>query len=405
MRALFHRACLVALVLLATTVPAVSQGMGMVSGQVVNEEGLPIPGTLLTLSGPGIIGMHFATTDADGRYRFRAVSGNHPFTIRAEAAGRVPVEYVGNSARRDDVVTIDFKLRAPGSHEVLVLIEAGIPYHWLALEGALSSMPGRADTLEVTDLGPATVREVRRRIEEKPSAVLAIGDLAARLARRHVRDVPVVYVMVPAPIDSDLTTRNMCGVPLNGGFDRQIERLQRLLPEARRIGTVYDPRHMGSCLAQLRESADAAGIDLIAGPVHGDQTEDLQTALDDLAGEEFDAFLVLLDPRVVDAEGFERIARFAASRNVVLAVPDPSLAQPDRSFSFVPGFWEQGAYAGMLVRRIIEGKVQPSQIGMAYPAGKEMDRLSTRHSSKTPREVLPSGDAITAAVTPEQPPK
>ncbi|HEY3174750.1 MAG TPA: ABC transporter substrate binding protein [Candidatus Polarisedimenticolia bacterium] len=378
----------------------------MVSGRVTDEAGQPVAGALITLSGPGIIGVQSAVSDVVGRYRFRAVTGNQPFTLRAEAAGRVPIEYVGNSARRDGVVAIDFRLRSPGSHEVLVLLEGGIPYHRLALEGALSSMPGRAETLEVNDMSLATIREVHRRIEERPSAVLAIGDLAARLARRHVRDVPVVYAMVPAPIDSDLTTRNMCGVPLNGGFDRQIEHLRHLVPEARKIATVYDPRRLENCVTELRESTHAAGIELITGNVYGEgTTEDLQAALDDLAGEEFDAFVVLLDPRVVDTEGFERIARFAEARDVVLVVPDPSLAGPNKSFSFVPGFWEQGAFAGLLVRRILEGKVQPSQIGMAFPAREDLQRISEGRRSRTPREVLPPGGAVAAEAMSAQPPE
>lgn len=376
----------------------------MVSGQVTDEEGLPIEQVLVTLTGPGIIGVHTAITDSEGRYWIPALPGNHEFTIRAEVAGRVPVEYVGHTARRDAVVPINFRLRAPGSHEVLVLIEAGVPYHWLALEGALSSMPGRTETLEVDDMGPATSRELQRRITEKPSAVLAIGEIAARLARRHVKDVPVVYAMVPAPLDADLTTRNMCGVPLNGGFDQQMERMRRLLPDASRIVTVFDPRRTGTCLADLKQAARGAGIDLVAAQVHGDRPEDLENALANLQDEEFDAFLLLLDPGVVDAEGFDRIAAFAASHEAVLAVPDPSLTGPENSFSFVPGFWEQGAYAGMLVRRILEGKVQPAQIGMAYPASEDLEKLSARRKSRSPHEVLPSGDPMAAHGAPAESP-
>ncbi len=45
--------------------------------------------------------------------------------------------------------------------------------------------------------------------------------------------------MVPEPLEAGLTTANMCGVPLNGGFTAQVGHLIGVLPEARRIGTEW----------------------------------------------------------------------------------------------------------------------------------------------------------------------
>jgi len=389
MCALLHRALVVAVVLVAATLPALAQGVGLVSGRVTDERGVPLQHAVVSLSGPGVLGSQEALTDEDGRYWFRAVPGNQALTVSAASTGRVPLMYVGHIPRRDAVTTIDFTLRLAGEVEVLALVEAGVPYHQTALEGARSMMPGHVSTLEVRDMGPETVRELRARLDLKPSAVLAIGDMAARLARRHIRDVPVVYSMVPAPLDADLTTANLCGVPLNGGFDMQIEHLRHVLPEARRIGTVIDPRRMGRCLKDVKQAASSAGVEVIAAHVYGDRPEDLTAALDELADQDIDAFVLLLDPQLMDGDAYEQITRFVQTHDLVLAVPDASLVVPGKTFSFVPGFWDLGAYSGMLVRRIVEGKAQPSQIGVSYPARESLGGVAARLQSQTFREVLP----------------
>ena len=403
MRALFIRACALAVVFFVATVPAVSQGIGMISGQVADESGLPIAGAQVTLSGKGILGTQSAVTDAEGYYRFRSVTTSDPVRLKASSPGRVAVEYVGHSARADRVVKVDFRLRAPGEHRVLVLIDESVPYHKVALEGALTTMPGHADIFAVADLGSRTVRALRHRLADKPSAVLAIGETAAKLARRQIRDVPVVHTMVPAPLDADLTTTNMCGVALNGAFDRQIEHVRHLVPDARRIATLYDPRRLDRCYQDLNEASRAAGIELVSSHLYTHDAVDLRAALENLGTEPIDAFVVLLDPGLIDAAAFTELTRFASSKDLVLAVPDAALTTPGKTFSFVPGFWDQGAFAGTLVRRILEEKVQPSEIGLVDPGAEGLVQVSARLETRSPGELLPDtiGESIETARQPE----
>src|SRR5262249_12999840 len=173
MCALLHRAVAVAVVLVAATVSTLSQEVGQVSGRVTDERGVPLKAVVVTLTGPGVLGSQEATTDQVGRYRFRAVPANEPLTVTASGAGRVPLTYVGYPARRDGVPNIDFPLRTRGEYEILVLIEAGVPYHQIALEGALSTLPGHVSTLTLSGSSPEVARQLRARLDLKPSAVLA----------------------------------------------------------------------------------------------------------------------------------------------------------------------------------------------------------------------------------------
>lgn len=396
MCALTHRVLALSVLLVTASLPALAQEVGVVSGRVMDEEGVPLPGAVVTLSGPAILGVMETPADSQGRYWFPAVPGNKPLTIRAVSPGRTPLAYVGHTARRGGSISIDFTLRRPGDHRVLVLIEQGVPYHRMALEGALSTMPGSAQVMPIDGAGPASVRLLLERLRQRPSAVLAIGERAARLARRHVKDVPIIYSMVPAPMDADLTTNNVCGVPLNGGFAEQVEHLRHVLPEARRIGTVYDPHRLDESIRALREAAREGDLEIVAAHLHGGTPAAFEAALEELRGRDLDAFMLLIDPAYLDGEAFDRVAAFVEEEGIVLAVPDPSLTVLERSFAFVPGFYEMGAFAGTLVRRIVSGQTDPRQIGMIFPDRAEMDERPTMIGRLTPREVLPgeASDAV-----------
>ncbi|MGH9867990.1 MAG: ABC transporter substrate binding protein [Candidatus Polarisedimenticolia bacterium] len=398
MRAFVHRSLAVAVVLVTATLPLLAQGVGSVVGRVSDERGVPLEGVEIAISGPGILGTMWGWTDREGRYSVPGVPGQHPLTIRAEGTGRVAMTYVGHTARRNGVLRVNFTLRRPGDHDVLVLVEAGVPYHQAALDGARSTMPGRVSTMVVLDDSPTTARLLRVALEGHPNAVLAIGETAARVARRYIQDVPIVHAMVPGPTDAGLVSTNMCGVPLNGGFARQMEHLRHVVPGARSIGTIYAAGRMDATLQDLRRAAEGAGLEVAAVDVHPGEPDGVSSALDQLRSLPLDAFVVLMDPRLIDADGFERIAAFARTREVILAVPDASLAQGELSFSFTAGFWEMGAFAGTLVRRIVEGKEQPADIGLVSP---DRGALAfSRVERQDPRELLAAAENETLVARP-----
>ncbi|MFQ5720797.1 MAG: carboxypeptidase-like regulatory domain-containing protein, partial [Acidobacteriota bacterium] len=183
MSALSCRVVALVVVLVAMIASSAAQGIGVVSGRVRDERDHALKHVIVTLRGPAVPGVMRTTTDAGGRYRFPAVPGNHPFDIKAMVDGRVPVQYIGHTVRRNGSLAIDFKLRKPGDHVVLILLDDGVPYHELALRGALTTMPGSSSLLRIKRTSRRIVKALRARLDARPSAVLAHGDPAARRAR------------------------------------------------------------------------------------------------------------------------------------------------------------------------------------------------------------------------------
>lgn len=59
---------------------------GTIVGNVMDEEGTPLPGVTVTLTGPNIMGARTAVTDAEGRFRFPALPPG-TFSVKTELEG------------------------------------------------------------------------------------------------------------------------------------------------------------------------------------------------------------------------------------------------------------------------------------------------------------------------------
>ncbi len=72
---------------------------------------------------------------------------------------------------------------------------------------------------------------------EKPDIIFAIGTKAAKLAEISFKNKPIVYSMVLNP--EKLTGTNMAGILLDVPVKMQLESLQKIFPEAKKIGVIY----------------------------------------------------------------------------------------------------------------------------------------------------------------------
>src|SRR5581483_1182005 len=92
-RAILRGAAALALLLAFGLVPAAAQTgqmFGELVGKVTDDQGGVLPGVTVTLSGPAAMGTPTSTTNAQGLYRFPAVS-NGTYTLKFELAGFAPM--------------------------------------------------------------------------------------------------------------------------------------------------------------------------------------------------------------------------------------------------------------------------------------------------------------------------
>ena len=151
--------------------------------------------------------------------------------------------------------------------EVVILKSSDIAAYDQAIAGFKSSLGGSV-TLSEYDLegdlekGRKLARKIRA---SDPALVLAIGLKAAKAAQLEIVDIPVVYAMVLDPAKYGLTTRNMTGVLLEVPLERQLALIRSVLPNVKRIGTLYDPSKTAGTIDEVRRLVKPNGTDLLSG--------------------------------------------------------------------------------------------------------------------------------------------
>ena len=107
------------------------------------------------------------------------------------------------------------------------------------------------------------------------AVVVAVGTEAAQWAVEHTTGT-VVFCMVAnarqnllAPL-SDQDRARVTGVTLNVPAQTQFEALHELLPDAKRVGIIYDPKKSARSVEEARAAAAALGLEVVTREVTGE---------------------------------------------------------------------------------------------------------------------------------------
>jgi hypothetical protein len=109
-------ACLVTVSAATAQVPT-----GVVDGRAVDVEGLPLPGVLVEVSGPDLMGTRTAYTGANGRFRFAAMPRGEEYVVTFSMSGFKTVVREGIIIRLNTTTTIDVILELTGVEETITV--------------------------------------------------------------------------------------------------------------------------------------------------------------------------------------------------------------------------------------------------------------------------------------------
>jgi ABC-type uncharacterized transport system substrate-binding protein len=286
------------------------------SGTVTNMQARPVAGARVKLSGKGVRTAH-QTTEADGGYRFPALRSSTPYVLTIEHENYRALEYDGLQLESGRPQVFDVKLRRPGEREVVFLASRD-PFPWDDLVAGLREqldLPLRIVDLDEVEEPDATVRLVRA---ERPNLMITAGLQAGRLVRREVRDIPAIFTLIGDPRRHDLESTNICFVTNQPSAEELAQRLADILPEARRIGLVYDAHASAFVARDMRRALRGHRMDVEMRPCY--RAEEIDEALDALT-DRVDALAIPYDPLMMSPGISDRIIAWALRHRVPLAAP------------------------------------------------------------------------------------
>lgn len=335
------------------------------SGTITNLQGRPIIGALVTLSGKGVRSAH-QTTEADGGYRFPALRSSTPYVLTIEHDEYHGLEYDGLQIQSGRPLVFDVKLRRPDEREVVMLASRD-PFPWEDLVAGLKDqldLPLRIFDLDMDENPEETVRQVSA---ERPNLLITAGLPAAQLVRREVRDIPAIFTLIGDPRRHDLESVNICFVTNQPSADELAQRLADILPEARRIGLIFDAHASAFVARDMRRAMKRRRMKVEMHPCY--QAEEIDEVLGELT-ERVDALAIPYDPLMMSPGVSDRIIAWALRNRVPLAAPASDWVKRGALFSHgaTPATISFDV-AGIASQILFHGR-QPVDFGLSHPASR-----------------------------------
>ena len=244
--------------------------------------------------------------------------------------------------------------------KVAVLVSRPLAAYDEALAGIKEGI-GEEAQLEVLDMRGNVIegRKLARKVEDGGYAVcVTVGPEASVVAKNETTRVPIVFAMVTGARGLGLKTANVTGVTFDVLPEQQLELLQLLRKEARRIGVLYDPRRFSTVVDEASRVAARAGVQLILAPV--DSATEVPSAFRRIQ-QQIDGLWLLPDSTVVTAESFKYLLMETMQRGQVLLAFSEELVDRGALAAVAPSYRQVGRQAAALVKRVLAG-VSPKTV-------------------------------------------
>ena len=214
----------------------------------------------------------------------------------------------------------------------------------------------------------------RKYVGDRPDAIVAIATPSAQALVAATKTIPVVYSAVTDPVAAQLVPAmgpsgsNVTGVSDLLELSRQVELIKQVVPEARRVGMVYNPGEANSMVVveRLRQLLPQAGMSLVEAAAP--RTVDVGSAARSLIGK-VDVIYTSTDNNVVSA--YESLVKVGNDAKIPLVASDTDSVKRGAIAALGIDYRDLGEQTGRMVVRILKGE-QPGAIASETSSNLEL---------------------------------
>jgi putative ABC transport system substrate-binding protein len=202
-------------------------------------------------------------------------------------------------------------------------------------------------------------------LDEKVDLVHTVGLEAAQAACKLIKEIPVVYSSVRDPVGAGLVKTmdadggNVTGVSNAWPIEQQVDLLHRMLPTAKKWGTVYgsgDPFTVRA-IEQMRDIMQQRGLELIETAVS--DYDKIAADAESLVGK---ADAVFITPDHMVAKGFGAISRVCSKNKIPLFSGNVNQVVRGAFAALGADFLQVGYSAGHKAVQILKDGKKPGEI-------------------------------------------
>ncbi len=198
----------------------------------------------------------------------------------------------------------------------------------------------------------------RKFVGESPDVIVAIATPSAQTVAAAARDIPVVFSAVTDPVGAKLVKSleapgaNITGVSDMLPIDRHLDMVLQVVPEAKNIGTVYNPGEANavSLVNLLEERLAARGLNLVKAAAT--KTSEVLGAARSLVGKA-DAIYLTTDNTVISAA--EAVISVGERADIPVFAADTATVSRGAVAALGFDYYNHGRQTGAMVVRILNG--------------------------------------------------
>lgn len=213
----------------------------------------------------------------------------------------------------------------------------------------------------------------------KPKLVLAIGLLAAKMAKDNLKNFPVLYIMISNPKKYGLVGNNIAGITLDIPIEVQFRTYKKIMPKMKLVGMIYDPSKSEDRIREAHAAAQKLGLQLVAKSVSSQK--EVPEAVRQLIGK-IDALMIIPDETVVTADSFKFFLVTTLENKLPFLVPANIFVEAGALASLTPDFADIGRQSCELAASLMSGKIKPSDASALPPT-----KLDLYLNGKTARMI------------------
>jgi putative ABC transport system substrate-binding protein len=196
-------------------------------------------------------------------------------------------------------------------------------------------------------------------VGDNPDAIVVIGTPSAQPMVASTKTIPVVYSAIADPMAAQLVKdwkpsgTNVTGLSHMLDPVKQVEIIKRVVPNAKRVGIVYNPGEANSvsALNNIKGELQKQGMTLVEAAAP--RSVDVAPAAKSLIGK-IDVMYSTTDNNVVSV--FESLAKVCNDARIPLIASDTGSVKRGAVAALGVNFYDLGRQTGKVVARILKGE-------------------------------------------------
>jgi putative ABC transport system substrate-binding protein len=220
-------------------------------------------------------------------------------------------------------------------------------------------------------------------VGDNPDAIVVIGTPSAQPMVAATKTIPVVYSAIADPIAAQLVKSwapsgtNVTGLSHMLDPVKQVEIIKKVVPNAKRVGIVYNPGEANSvsALNSIKAVLEKQGMTLVEAAAP--RSIDVAPAAKSLIGK-IDVMYTTTDNNVVST--FESLAKVCNDAKIPLIASDTGSVKRGAIAALGVNFHDLGVQTGKVVARILKGE-KPGDIASSTSKNLEL-YISTSAAQK-----------------------